>query len=266
MTFRHRRAHRARIFRWCEEELFSPTIRVLRALHYGFWLGMLDLADHGWLAQRYCQGQPIYEDRDYNLTGFVPWEQAAIDAYFVRCQSVVVAAAGGGREVVALLRRGLAVEAFDCCPQLVQYCRDLLADLGHAAVVHDAEPDSVPEGLSIHDGAIVGWGAYTHVPGRDRRIRFLRGLRAVVNVGSPILLSFYAEKGDAHAPSWTYRIASVVRFLRRNGEPLEPGDGFSGSFEHHFTRAEIHSELADAGFDLCHYSPKEFGHAVGIAR
>ena len=64
---------------------------------------------------------------------------------------------------------------------------------------------------------------------------------------------------------WIFKIASVLRRVRRSNEPVEIGDTLDGTFDHYFTEEEIKAELEAAGFEMIHYAADPFGHAVGRA-
>lgn len=64
------------------------------------------------------QSWSIYRDSAYNESGFRDWEASAIAAYFPKSGRVLVPSCGGGREVLALARRGFEVVAFECEPSL----------------------------------------------------------------------------------------------------------------------------------------------------
>jgi len=98
--------------------------------------------------------------------------------------------------------------------------------------------DEAPEGLGVYDGAIVGWGAYMHIPGRGKRVAFLKQCREHVRPGSPILLSFFTRPANNWEFRWVNAIAGSVRRLRRCAEKVELGDKLMGTFDHFFTRED----------------------------
>jgi hypothetical protein len=239
------------------------------AAHQALWLGVLDsdqwqeLTDQYYKSTRSASGTRNYFGKAHNLKGFFQWELAAIDAHFADCKSMLVGSAGGGREVLALARRNVKVDAFECGPELAESCRALLASQGVEATVVTARPNEVPDSLGVYDGAILGWGAYTHVVGRDRRIGFLKDMHRHLKPGSLLLVSFFRYK-DAWFPGVTYQVARAIRTLRW-ARPHERGDSIGNTFNHRFTEAQIREELRIAGFDVVLYSETGFGHAVARA-
>lgn len=240
-------------------------MRAVMALHQGVWLGLLDRRGLDQLGRRQYRGWRRYADPAYNQSGLWDWEERALDEHFAHCRSVLVAAGGGGREQLALARRGLETAGFDCVEELVASSRQLLAEEGFEAEVHLAPASEVPEELSRADGAVVGLGAYIHIPGSAQRVRFLRGLRRHLAPGAPLLVSFMTRQDDAHSYRWIAAVARFVRRLRGSREPVEIGDTLPATFRHHFTREQIAGELEEAGFELVEFAAEPYGHAVARA-
>ncbi len=240
-------------------------VAALQALHQGGWLGWLDHRDLDDLARRQYARWPRYRDDTYNTSGLTRWEADVVRAHFPAEGALLVGAAGGGREALALARSGYRVDAFDCVEPLVAYARETLSRLGVPVRLELAPPGGVPEGLGRHVGAIVGWGGYMHIPGRGARIAFLRGLRRHVDAGAPLLVSFFTRAGPSRRLDWTLRIARTLRRLRRSPDVVEYGDTLDRTFDHLFTKDEIAQEMAAADFALVSYAETPYGHAVGRA-
>jgi hypothetical protein len=237
-------------------------------LFRGIWLGLLDAAELRAVTERRYDGWERYHTPEHNLSGLRRWEQDAVDRHFVGCCRLLVASAGAGREVLALARRGLAVDGFDCNARLVGLGERLLAEAGLTARMQWAPPDRLPEGLGTYDGIVIGWGGYMHVIGRRARVELLRALRAHTTARAPLLLSFFERSEPSQRFELLYRVARATRWLRRSPEPVERGDVLDGTFDHHFTRQEIAAELRDGGFELVEYGSADHGapHAVARAR
>src|SRR6185436_7662982 len=71
-----------------------------------------------------------YASEAYLNSGLSIWEREAISRYFPQSGSVLVAAAGAGREMLALVEAGFRVDGFDCCAPLVEMGRDELKRRG----------------------------------------------------------------------------------------------------------------------------------------
>jgi hypothetical protein len=246
---------------------------LLDALFDGFWLGVLGRQQLYAISGAAFDKQRIYWTDEYNRQGLWGWEQRTLESHFAECSKLLVAAAGGGREVLALRRQGLEADGFDCHPSIVRFANEFLEREGMAPDIQLAPYDGCPDYEKPHDGAIVGWGAYTQIRGRDRRIRFLKELRKRLKAGSPILVSCFIAPRN-----WSRRVTAVIgnglaRLLGR--DPVEVGDSMIPNYVHLFTREELARELEDAGFRPTFFSTgarplrgapgARSGHAVAVA-
>lgn len=249
----------------------TRVIRLIQSVFTGFWLGILSQSDLDSVDDAYYVGGrgkrlgPIdYTRTEYNKRGLFEWEQRAIETHFPAGGSVALMGAGGGREVLALRRLAFRVEAWECQPEFVSTANDLLVAEGFEPSVTYAPRNTIPAGTEIFDGLVIGWGTYTLIPGRARRIDLLGELRTKVETGSPILLSFFTRRpGDAQFPI----VAAVGNLARRllRRERLEVGDSLDPNFVHHFVESEVESELAAGGFRLQSFATEPYGHAVALA-
>lgn len=237
----------------------------IRAIHDGFWLGMLDRAALDDLTARRYEDES-YADGAHNLSGLHHWEIGAIERYFSDCRTVLVGAAGAGREVIGLAARGFRADGFDCNGKFVERGRSRCEAAGIPAKFYLAAPGEVPREAGVYDGLIMGWGGYVHIAGRERRVRFLRQFRAHVKAGGPVLVSFIRREGEGGRVKIAFAVARLASALRLSREPVELGDTLSGNwFQHEFSEAEIRDELEAAGFRVEYYSGRFGGCAVGIA-
>jgi SAM-dependent methyltransferase len=240
----------------------------VQALHQGLWLGLLDGPALQAATARFYASEGRYTSTYHNNAGFLGWEAALIDRHFGNCRTILVGAAGGGREVVALLRRGVTVDAFDCAPTLVASTERVLMEQGLKARIQLAPADVVPDGLGTYDGVILGCGAYSHVVGQPTRVRLLRALTRHLRPAGPLLFSFQTRPADPAAQRlhrWIHATARAVRAVRRSRASLELGDTLPGYFSHRFVRPEIEAEAAAAGLSIEHYGELEYGVALARA-
>lgn len=213
---------------------------------------------------RYYSTQSQYTDDGYNTSGLFGWEQELVEAHFPTGGHVAVAGAGGGREVLALLERGYEVTGYECNPRLVEAANSLLDARGHPRVVRVAPRDCwVEDGLRF-DALVVGWGAYMLMTGRSRRVAFLRGARAQLGPGGPILLSFYDRSGDSPYFKAVRKVGNSIRWLR-GAEWLTAGDALAPNYVHYFTEQDLGAELREAGLALVAYQAGDYGRAVARA-
>lgn len=245
----------------------SYLVAAIDIIYQGIGLGLLDHDDFNALTELRYTSPCHYQNDEYNLSGFFNWERDAVDQFFNNCESILIGAVGGGREIIAFSNRGIMADGFECNPNLINECRHLIKVRGIESKVVRASPDDVPAEFGIYDGIIVGWGGYMFIPGRESRIRFLKLFREHVKPNGPLLLSFFSRRGDSRTTIWRWRIAAFLRFLRRCREKIELGDGISSNYYYHeFTEKEIESELHEAGYELIYYSEKEYPHAIARYR
>lgn len=243
-------------------------IRVLDGAHSGMWLGVLSRAQLEAVDELHYHGSATYNGDAHNLRGLMDWEEAAISGYFGNSTRLLVLAAGGGREVLALERRGFQVDGFECNPTLVEFAGGFLPRQGVTGTVRLLPRDTTPPAAG-YDGVIMGWGSYMLIAGRGRRIEMLRRLRAMIPDGAPLLLSFFTKPDQLTRLRMEHRVARVIRRVLRR-EPPELGDDLIPVYVHRFHEAEIEAEMRQAGFRLACYEPEgrrahDAGWAVGIA-
>jgi len=242
---------------------------LLQAAYDGFWLGALGRESLYRIDQHFYDRNAAYHGDAHNLRGLMPWEDEALKSAFEGCRRLLVLGAGGGREVIALARRGYEVEGFECNQALASYAAGFLARQGCTATVRYLPRDAVPEDGQPFDGIILGWGAYMLTPGSAHRTDLLRRLRARIRPGGPILLSFWTRSTDGPRFRIAAAVANAVRLpLRR--ERVEMGDALQPNFVHFFTAPEVAAELRQAGWEPHRYTPhgsggRDSGWAIGIA-
>ena len=241
---------------------FNRLLKAIKASHQGLWLGLLSRADMQEVASRQYGDGAQYRSDAHNLRGLFDWEAEAIDGHFANGCRVLVASAGGGRELLALAKRNFHVAGFECQFDLVATSRRLLAEAGIQAQVEQAEPDRVPQGMGQHDALLLGWGAYIHIIGREARIAFLREFGQHGPVGAPLLMSFFVRQPQSRHFHWVRRLAQFLRRLRRDPGSLELGDTMDSTFDHYFTEDEVRGELVAGGFELLQFNDLPFGHAI----
>ncbi|HEX8319331.1 class I SAM-dependent methyltransferase [Longimicrobium sp.] len=246
-----------RFFLW-EQGQWSRLQRILNAIHTGVWLGVLSRETMDEADEAHFSAARSYNNEAHNLRGLFDWEAQAVADFFAGRRTIGVIAAGAGREVIALSRQGFQAEGFECNPGLVAYAGDLLPRHGCQAAVRLIARDAAPAGAGPYDGIILGWSAYMLIPGRERRIRFLRDLRPLLTEGSPVLLSFFTRPDHAPRLALAFRVARVLRRVLRR-EPPALGDDLAPMFVHRFNEAELVSELAEAGFTLARFTPEGRG-------
>ena len=231
------------------------------------WLGLLDANDLNAVTAMPYSTPGGFDSEEFNFQGLWSWEEAVIERIFGDCRTILIAAAGGGREAIALGSKGFEVTAFDCSETLTRAARTNLAKAGVKAVVLDSAPDDVPDGLGEYDGLLVGRGAYHHIPGRQRRIQFLKKCRAHLPANAPLFLDdFHVMPPDNKGLMRTAVIARFVRRMRSSQEPVELGDQLNpANFYHRFQREQMETELSEAGFQLELYATSPMENSDNLA-
>lgn len=237
---------------------------LLSAVFTGVWLGILSRKQLLSVGGVYYGSERGYWTEEYNNRGLFEWEKRVVDGHFTGCKRLLVMAAGGGREVLALRRLGFQVDGFESDPGLVRFANGLLERKGMIPDIRWAAWDHGPDVDAKYDGVIVGWGAYMLIRGRERRIAFLRELREKAVAGAPILLSFYSTAKDSRYFRGVAKIGDVLaRVLRR--DRVQVGDCLAPNYTHFFTRERLESELVEGGFEPVSFEHLEYGHSVGRA-
>src|SRR5258706_2663543 len=127
------------------ERLLRWTSNGATSLIQGLALGLLTNTELERLTEyRYATCFSSYAEESYVNSGLFIWEREAIQRYFPPGGRVLVAAAGAGREMIALTRAGFVVDGFDCCPPLVESGRNELKKQGIAAKLEYVPSSTVP--------------------------------------------------------------------------------------------------------------------------
>jgi hypothetical protein len=119
-----------------------------------------------------------------------------------------------------------------------------LAERGIAAPLVWAPPCIAPAMGGVFDALIVGWNGYCCISPRERRIVFLKSLRAQLKPSAPMLVSMAMRGPKARLVKWTPRVANAVRTCTFRPPVFEAGNSFSGRRKMHFTRRQIEREIA----------------------
>jgi len=218
----------------------------------------------------YFPGGATFED------GLFPWEREAICSSFPPSGRILLGAAGGGRELVELLKMGYEVVAFESAPALAEAARAVASAYPESKVISASYADIVlaaREGsgpLAPHvcgkefDGVIFGWISLSYI-WREDRDALLKALRALVP-HAPILLSYYLGDGDCSEGRLGKVRLRFRRLLRLTGAPAlaEPGDLFQpwAGFFQALTLEEVQSLAERTGYKLVYVKGSPSPHAI----
>jgi hypothetical protein len=236
-------AHRAnRLLTELVLALHDPSVERLAAdLHYGASPRYTDIRGHG----------------------FYPFEVRAVRDHFPPPPArILVPGAGGGREMIALLKLGYRVVGFDPVERYVQSTRAAIGAWSDAECSCATIQSWAQRPSGRYDAILCGWGVWAHVVARADRLAGLRAFRATCPIG-PVLLSFFRGDDVFEAqerasleplhPTPENRIARAIRRGLRERvlrlPPLERGTGFHADFFfHQTTELELAEEAALAGY------------------
>lgn len=211
--------------------------------------------------------------------GLFGWEEALLELPSTpRSGRVLLAGAGGGRELKALLARGYDVTAFEPNPVLFEgacrvasghrtarVLRGTYADLVRAAEGRGALAELRAQSIERpFDWVWFGWGSFAHVTDRAEQIAVLGAARALAPQ-APLALSFLRRSAEDAGRPAVLR-ARVRTALRRAGGPSSMGPGlgydFAVGFVYRFTEDELHELAALAGYRIDSHDARVFPHAV----
>jgi hypothetical protein len=195
----------------------------------------------------------IYDQASRRFEGLFrwepPWFERALPGSPAR---VLVAAAGEGREALALRSLGYDVDAFEPGPSLrltAAVGAGLALQGDFADLVRAAHGDGGPLAAIAerrYDAILLGWSSLSHVPDARQREALFAACHALCPRG-PILASFFASmdgqrERKSRARSWGTKLGGVVRTVRRGEQRApNPDDAFwlHAGVIHLFDREEL---------------------------
>jgi hypothetical protein len=227
----------------------------------------------------------VYADQEVYLpsgirfqSGLFAWERRAFDSpLFPRSGRVLLGAAGGGRELNALLERGFSVVAFDPCAPFADAAKTLALDV-HSTVVQASYADlvnaiegrggplEVIRGGSPFDAIVLGWGSFSHVMPSSDRLALLRALHTLSDT-APVLMSFALEPEPGSVPPGKGRVRTALqRLFSALGAPgvSEQGDHFlsNGGFFSFLSQDELMKLAFSAGYEVALFQELPYAHAL----
>jgi hypothetical protein len=230
----------------------------LDAASSGFWLGVMSQRSLDYSDELFYKRNKNYTEDKYNLSGLFDWEKPLIQKHFSNAKTILLIAAGGGREVLALSKMGFEVDGYECNPTLLEYGNVLLQKNKIDNKIKYLERNSVPAEIKKYDGIIIGWGAYSHIPGHKKRLTFLEGLYPFMSNTTPLMISFLWTSKRNRRDKITKNFSDFFRTFSRK-EKTEPGDKLEPDFIHYFSEEEIKNELTQSKFRVIDYYNTEYG-------
>lgn len=236
---------------------FNRLDNLVHALHKGFWVGFLGPDDLNAITSRRYENSQYIVSEEHIRRGLFDWEAPIVERYFRKGSRILVAAAGTGREILALRNAGFHAEGFECNLHLIRTGQSAFDALREPYPVAFSPADKVPQGPAIYEGLVVGWTAYSHIPTKTRRTQFLQALRARSLPHSPLIASFFTRNAGSRYDKIAHATAKISRVLSlaHSAGPVELGDDLHQiGYVHRFTQQEIEAELKAAGFQMLYYS------------
>jgi hypothetical protein len=233
------------------------------ALLSGFWLGVMSEKSLEYSDERYYNNTKYYTEDKYNQSGFFNWEKPMIEKHFSKTERILLIAAGGGREVLALSKMGFKLDSYECNAKLVAFGNDLLEKNNTGNRIKYLQRNSVPEEVKEYDGVIIGWGAYSLMPGKKKRLAFLSALHPFLGKGAPLMISFLCSEKRNKQDRIITRVSNFFRFFHKK-EKTEQGDRLMPDFIHYFTEEEVRSEFKVTKFNVIDYYSKDYGCLIAV--
>ena len=233
----------------------------LDAFHSGFWLGVLGKKALDYSDEIHYASSTTYVENEYNEKGLYDRENYIVDKHFGDVKTIMLIAAGGGREVLGLSRMGFRVDGYECNPVLVEYGNKLLQKNKSESRIAHLTRNTVPSEVRQYDAVIIGWGAYSHIKGGSARIQFLKKLSPLMHRGSRLMVSFIWVKERNRRDRMIQRVSGFFGLFCR-GERSEQGDKLVPNYMHYFREDEIRSEFTKAGFRVVEYDEVRHGFII----
>ena len=135
------------LVRWSvtSARVMHRSMTALRALHAGFWMGILSDEQANAATERFYATERLYLDEDYNRRGLGEWETDRITAACPPPATVLVPGAGAGRELIGLAALGYTAAGYDPSPDLVEQGLGYLSESGVDATLVLSHGDGVPD-------------------------------------------------------------------------------------------------------------------------
>jgi len=159
---------------------------------------------------------------------------------------------GGGREAIALARRGFAVTGVDFAPALAAAAARTAQEAGIAITVEVREVTGLRPPASRFDAVWFSGTLYAALPSRALRVGLLRRLAASLRPGGGLVCQVHCDPSTAPRP-WELRLRRAVARCTGGYTALQPGDMMpaGGEFHHYFqSPEELRAEFAAAGLQV----------------
>lgn len=215
----------------------------------------------------YLPGGEIFEG------GLAQWEVELLEHPATpRNGRVLLAGAGGGREILALGERGYEIFAFEPSVVLRTGAEEVASRFAGSRCVHGSYADIVravrgsgplADAPWPFDLVYFGWGSFTHLLSSPEQRAVLAAVRSLAP-NAPLLLSFWVRWH--HPGSKTERARGLVRRALTVVRGVAPAPGLDfddrAGFGHCFERPEFEALARNAGYSVALFEERGFPHAI----
>lgn len=171
--------------------------------------------------------------------GLFPWEARAIARHFPPSPArILIGAAGGGREALALAEQGYAVTAFEPARRLATSMRQQIGssyqlgafvgryeDLPFVETLDEPRQRADLRTLGPFDAVILGWASLSHLRTDDQAVAALRALGALT--AGPLLVSYFARKDTERGEAFSVDLGYYREFSERQFEDIAARAGLA---------------------------------------
>lgn len=238
----------------------------LEAVQSGIFMGLVDdQAFQSFDTYPFDESKPMDVAAEAE-SGLESWERHIVREHFADVRSVLVVAAGGGRELIELDKLGFKATGIEYGRELHEATRRELILQSCGATIVRSERFDVPRVEHVYDAAFIARKFLSHVHNRQVRIELLTNIRRTLRPDAKLVIGFYTRDRDTWAFRMQAGLANTLRKLRGVREsPVEVGDHLdteSPLYHHHYVWEELRDELREAGFTPVEHGTTWFGWAV----
>ncbi|MDW3191858.1 MAG: class I SAM-dependent methyltransferase [Cytophagales bacterium] len=188
---------------------------------------------------------------DVVLRGLYDFEEYLLNTVPFSKGEVLVLGVGGGREAIALAKRGYQVTGIDFIPEMVEGAKKNAEKFGVRLKAFTADISALNfKNCEEYDLVWLSTSLYSLIPSRKRRIAMLRSLNEAMKPGGYLVCQYKYEASN-YPPGLSIFSKWVGRIILGNmnyqiGDVIHSGT----EYQHFFPSIEsIESEFRDAGFE-----------------
>lgn len=181
-----------------------------------------------------------------------PNENVLLEKLPAKRGRLLVLAAGGGRDAIALALRGFDVTGVDFVPEIVEKAKENAAKRGLKLSFLVQEISKLDMPTNVFDIVWCTGGLYCNIPTFKRRIEMLNRIWRCLRPGGYFVFNFHWGKRSRYRPTMEC-IRRAIAILTFGNLSYEKGDflAYNSEFIHVFcSQDELRSELEAGGFEV----------------